>query len=316
MSSVLNCIEIFLDDGFIYAILAMGYFISYSTLDFPDLTVEGTVVTGAISFALLVRNSVFPVNPWIAMVISFGICCLCGAVTGLLHVKLKIRPLLCGILMSTALLSINLVITTVGMGGTFAGEGALTTIQVGRKIPTIFKNIPKEFLETDFYGINIRKMIILLFVTIVVKLIIDWYLKTKNGLMLRAAGNNEQYVSMMAKNPGNYKILGLAIGNGLAGVTGALLAQSRGSATQTMGQGMIVIGIASVIIGTSLFAKIRFMKSTTKVIFGAVIYQACLSIAIALGVPSAYNKLIMAVLFTLALVLSGSARKSDSQVRS
>lgn len=307
MSAILNNIEIFLEDGFVYAVLAMGYFISYTTLDFPDLTVEGTVVSGAVSFSLLVKQGV---NPWVAMLLAFFVGGICGAMTGLLHVKLNIRPLLCGILMSTALMSVNIVITVVGMGGNWNGEGGLTTIPLGRRVPTILRTWPANILTTDFYGINISKLVTFFLVAVNVKLVLDLYLKTKNGLMLRAAGNNEQYVSMMAQNPGNYKILGLAIGNGLAALTGALLAQGRGNANQTMGLGMIVIGIASVIIGTSLFARIRFLKATTKVIIGAIIYQACLGIAVMLGVPSAYNKLIMAVLFTIALLLSGNAKKS------
>src|SRR5699024_4238134 len=129
-----------------------------------------------------------------------------------------------------------------------------------------------------------------------------------NGLLLRAAGNNSQYVTMLAKNQGTSKILGLAIGNGYAAVSGALIAQSRGNANQGMGIGMIVIGLASLIIGLSVFGKLRFMKPTTMVIIGAVIYQACLGIALLIGVPSAYNKIIMAVLFTAALVVSGKIK--------
>ena len=119
---------------------------------------------------------------------------------------------------------------------------------------------------------------------------------------------------MLAKNPGTSKILGLALGNGLAALSGALIAQSRGNANQGMGLGMVVIGIASVIIGLSVFGKLRFMKPTTMVILGSVIYQACLGIASILGVPSAYNKLIMALLFTIALVLSGRLNRKKQEV--
>ena len=114
---------------------------------------------------------------------------------------------------------------------------------------------------------------------------------------------------MLAKNPGTSKIIGLAIGNGFSAMSGALIATSRGNANQSMGIGMVVIGLASVIIGLSVFRKVRFMKPTTKVIFGSIIYQAALSIATYLGVPSAYNKFLMAVLFTIALVLSNIGKK-------
>ena len=125
----------------------------------------------------------------------------------------------------------------------------------------------------------------------------------------RAAGNNAQYVTMLGRDPGQSKILGLAIGNGYAAVAGALIVQSRGSATQDMGLGMIVIGLASVIIGLSLFGRVRLLRPTTQVILGSVLYQACLVLASAVGLPSAYNKLLMAVLFTVALVLSSVKKK-------
>ena len=147
---------------------------------------------------------------------------------------------------------------------------------------------------------------------LIVKLLVDAYLKTKSGLLLFATGNNSQFTTMLAKDPGSSKILGLALGNGLAALSGALIAQSRGNANQGMGVGMIVIGLASVIIGLSLFRKVRFMKPTTMVILGSIIYQACLSIASLIGVPSAYNKLIMALLFTVALILSGKLNTKKS----
>lgn len=301
MQGILNSIEVFLQDGFIYAILAMGYFISYSTLDFPDLTVEGTVLTGGITFAVMVRAGI---NPWIALICAFIVGALLGSVTGFLNVKLGIRPLLCGILVSTALISANLVFAVVGMGGDFRGEGALSTIPVGRGVNTVLKVFPSTLIPENAFGVSLRKIVVFFVIAIVFKLLMDAYLGTKNGLLLRASGNNPQYVKMLAKDPGNMKILGLAIGNGYAAVTGALITQSRQNANQNMGIGMIVIGLASLIIGLSLFGKVRFMKNTTKVIIGAVIYQGCLGVAAIIGIPTAYNKLLMALLFTLALVFS------------
>lgn len=239
MSALLSSIDVVLQDGFMYAILAMGYYVTYTILDFPDLTVEGTVLSGGITFGLLARAGV---NPWLAMLASFIVGFIFGAITGLLHVKLKIRPLLCGILVSTALISINLVVTVVGMGGNFAGDGALSTIDIGRSVPTLIRIFPSSLLPTDFYGFNLRKLVTFFVIALIFKILLDLYLKTKNGLLLRAAGNNSQYVTMLAKNQGTSKILGLAIGNGYAAVSGALIAQSRGNANQGMGIGMIVIG--------------------------------------------------------------------------
>ncbi len=306
MQTILSACEVFLQDGLIYAVLAMGYYLTYSILDFPDLSVEGTVLSGGITFALLVRAGV---NPWLAIIASFIVGFLAGSVTGILHVKLKIRPLLCGILVSTSLISVNLVITVLGMGGNLKGEDALTTIPVGRTVPTILRTFPANLIPQNVGGVNVRKLIVLLIVAIIFKVLLDLFLKTKSGLLLRATGNNQQYVKMLAQNPGKSKILGLALGNAFAAVCGALLVQTRGNANQSMGLGMIVIGIASLIIGLSIFSKVRFMKPSSKVLFGAIIYQACLSIASLLGVPTAYNKFIMAILFTVALVLSGAKTK-------
>ena len=306
MSAILNSLDVILQDGFMYAILAMGYYVSYTILDFPDLTVEGTVLSGGVTFGLLARAGV---NPWLAMIAAFAVGFIFGSLTGFLHVKLKIRPLLCGILVSTALISVNLVVSVVGMGGTWSGDGALSTIDLGRTVRTLLRTFPADLLPQDYYGFNIRKLLTFFVIALVCKLLLDFYLKTKNGLLLRATGSNAQFVTMLAKDQRVSKVLGIAIGNGLAAVSGALIAQSRGNANQGMGIGMIVIGLASLIIGLSIFGKIRFMKPTTMVILGSVIYQACLGIATLLGVPSAYNKIIMAGLFTLALIFSGSMSK-------
>ncbi len=310
MTPLLNSLQVFLQDGFMYSILAMGYFISYTTLDFPDLTVEGTVLSGGVVFALMVRVGI---NPWVALVASFIVGALLGSITGLLNVKLGIRPLLCGILVSTALISINLIASVLGMGGNLSGEGALTTIPLGRTVPNIFKVFPATLVPEKFGDISLRKLAVFFVVAIIFKLIMDIYLKTKSGLLLRASGNNPQYVKMLGKDPGNMRILGLAIGNGYAAVSGALIVQSRANVNQGMGIGMIVIGLASLIIGLSVFKKVKFMKATSMVIAGSVIYQACLVVASLLGIPSSYNKLLMALLFTAALVFSSLAgtKKGD-----
>lgn len=302
MSTLLSILDVSFESGFMYAIMVMGFCVTYSIMDFPDMTVEGTVLTGGVVFALLVNAGV---SPYIALIAAFICGAIAGCITGVLHVKLNIRPLLCGILVSTALITVNLITTVVGMGGSFNGEGALTTVSIGRSVPVLYRVFPFNIIPDGVLNLNLRKLVAFTVVTVVVKVLLDLYLKTKNGMLIYATGNNERFTAMLARNPGTSKIIGLAIGNGLAAVTGALIAQSRGNANQGMGIGMVVIGIASVIIGTSIFKNARNMKLTTKVIIGSVIYQACLAIASFLGVPTAYNKLIMAVLFTIALVISG-----------
>ena len=309
MENILSCIEVFLSDGLMYAILALGFYISYSILDFPDLSVEGTVLLGAVSYALLLRAGV---NPWLALILAFILGCAAGSVTGILHVKLHIRPLLCGILMSTALISINLVLSVWGMGGNLMGEDALSTIPLGRNINTIMRSFPANLIPNNVNGFDLRSLVVFFVIAVVFKLALDYFLKTKSGLLLRATGTNQQFVSTLAKDPGKSKILGLSLSNGFAAVAGALIATSRGNANQGMGIGMVVIGLASVIIGLTVFRSVRFLKPTTMVILGSIIYQACLSIATFLGVPSAYNKLLMAVLFTIALVCSRAIKKGGA----
>ena len=299
----LNYLSIFLSDGLMYSLLAMGFYVSYSTLDFPDLSVEGTVLTGGLVFSLLCNH----ITPYLALVAALLAGAAAGAITGLLHVKLHIRPLLCGILVSTGLISVNLVAAALINGGDLKAMGSAQVMMTGRD--TLLTAFPASLLPKVANGFYVRKLVVFLVVAALFKVLMDLFFKTKCGLLLRAAGNNAQYVTMLGRDPGQSKILGLAIGNGYAAVAGALIVQSRGSATQDMGLGMIVIGLASVIIGLSLFGRIRFLRPTTRVILGSILYQACLVLASAIGLPSAYNKLLMAALFTMALVLSSIQKK-------
>lgn len=288
MDIVMNVLRVTLEEGLMYALLAIGVYITYSILDFPDLSVDGTMPMGAIVTAVLIIHGV---NPWLCLVITFALGMACGAVTGLLHVKLNIRPLLCGIIVYTAMLSLNLVIL-------FKGNNGITVASFFKK-PTIFNSGITEFFPEKW-----KIVILSLILVVVCKIIMDFYLKTKSGLLLRATGDNERYVTMLAKDPGYTKILGLAIGNGFAALSGCVIAQQKGSADQQMGVGMVVLGLASVIIGLSVFKKVKFMKATTMVILGSILYKAFLSAALALNLPTEYLKLLMAVLFTLALVFS------------
>ncbi len=305
MTTLLNASFVLLEGAFMYSLLALGYYITYTLLDFPDLTVEGTVLTGGLTSALLINAGL---NPYLAVLCAFIAGALMGSLTGILHVKLKIKPLLCGILVSTMLITVNLVATIVGTGGDIGGMGGSSVVSLGPEAKTVINVFPLNLLPNKIAGFlispTVKRTIVFFIIATVSKILIDLYLKSKNGMMIIASGNNPSFVSLLGKNPGNYKILGLAIGNGFAGVSGALITQSTRNANQSMGLGMIVIGLASLIIGTSLFARVRFMKPTTMVIIGSIIYQACLSTATFLGVPTAYNKLVMAILFTFALVLN------------
>lgn len=300
----LTIVKVVFEEGFKYAILALGVYLTYSILDFPDLSVDGTMPLGAIVSCILIIKGV---NPWLSLLVAFACGLLAGCLTGILHIKLKLEPLLSGILVYTTLLSVNLVLIKIGTGGQ-----SIASI-FGKK--TIFNSSVANILPQNINGINVRKLIVLAIFVIVLKIIIDLYLKTKSGMLLRATGSNQQYVIMLAKNPGMSKILGLAIGNGLAAVSGAVIAQSTETANTTMGVGMVVFGLSSVIIGLSVFKRVGFMKATTMVILGTIIYKACLQIAVVIGLPSEYNKMLMAVLFVLALVFSGTLKEKVGKRR-
>lgn len=293
MDIFLNVLKVTLEEGFMYAVLAMGVYITYSILDFPDLSVDGTMPLGAILTGVLIMHGF---NPWLCLLISFGVGALAGAVTGILHVKFKIRDLLCGILVYTSLLTVNLIIVSAGTGG--------KSIAAFFREATIFNTFPATLLPESVGGYSIRILVMSFVIVLIIKVLMDLYLKTKSGMLLRATGDNSRFVTMLAADSGKVKILGLALGNGLAAVSGSVIAQAKGSADPNMGVGMVVLGLASVIIGLSIFRRFSFMKATTMVVFGSIAYKACLSVALELGLPTNYLKLLMAVIFTIAIVAS------------
>lgn len=310
MISVLSSLELCIRLGLVYSILAMGYYVSYSILDFPDLTTEGTYLAGAVVYGILVTQGVSGI---VGIIAAAAVGAAFGALTGILNVKLKIRPLLCGILVSTALISVDLVATSAGAAAA-AGEfdlsgGLYSTLNLAQCEAAIKNVLPFSLIPARAGAFQPRVDVIFLFFALLCKLALDLFFKTRRGMLLRAAGENPSFVCALSRDPGNSRVLGLAIGNAMAAVAGALYTTVSGNVNQSMGIGMVVIGLGSLMIGTSVFRRVRFMRSTTKVILGAIIYQACLVAASMLGVPSAYNKLIMAVLFTLSLVMSRGSKE-------
>ena len=297
MTLVINILIDILNEGLMYALLAMGMYITYSILDFPDLSVDGTFPLGAVLSGVLIIQGV---DPWLCLVISFAAGMAAGVLTGLMHVKLRITPLLCGIIMYTAMLSVNLVILKAGTDGKAVASFFTKNTIFNSGIASL---IPKNIGEGGFY---IRTVVIALILVIMCKLLLDLYLKTKHGLLLRATGANDKYTVMLGRNPGSMKIFGLALGNGFAALAGSVIAQNKGSADQQMGIGMVVLGLASVIIGLSLFRRVKFMKGTTMVILGSLVYKAAYQIVLSLGIPTDFNNLMKALIFLVALVLGGS----------
>lgn len=275
-----------LEQGLIYAILALGVYITYKILDFPDLTVDGSFPLGAAVTAALITRGM---NPYLTLPVSYLAGVLAGVCTGLIHVKCKVRDLLSGIIMMTALWTVNLYIAGTANVPLFSQD-------------SIFKN---DFL-TGIVPESMKSyvtLIVVLILAVVCKIILDLYMNTKSGYLLRAVGDNETVVTALAKDQGNVKILGLAIANGLVSLAGCVFAQEERVFEISMGTGAIVIGLASVIIGTSIFKKISFVKTTTAVIIGSIIYKACVAVAIRNFEPQAM-KLITAVLFLIILVIS------------
>lgn len=298
MTLVINILLDILNEGLMYALLAMGMYITYSILDFPDLSVDGTFPLGAVLSGVLILQGV---DPWLCLLISFAAGMAAGVLTGLMHVKLRITPLLCGIIMYTAMLSVNLVILKAGTDG-----GAVASFFTKN---TIFNSGLAGFIPKSVGGFYIRTAVISLIIVVVCKLLLDLYLKTKHGLLLRGTGANDKYTVMLGKDPGTIKIFGLALGNGFAALAGSVIAQNKGSADQQMGVGMVVLGLASVIIGLSLFKRVKFMKGTTMVILGSLVYKAAYQIVLSVGLPTDYNNLMKALIFLIALVLGGGELK-------
>ena len=251
------------EQGLIYGILALGVYITYKILDFPDLTTDGSFPLGAAVTAALIARGV---NPYLTLLAAFAVGALAGVCTGLIHVKGKVRDLLSGIIMMTALWTINLRIAGTSNVPLFSKE-------------TIFKNLFLESVVPESVQ-PYTTLIVVILLTVITKLILDFYMNSKSGFLLRAVGDNDKLVTALAKDEGNMKILGLAIANGLIALSGCIFCQEERVFEISMGTGAVVIGLASVIIGTSLFRKLSFMKATTAVILGSILYKACTAIAL------------------------------------
>ena len=285
-----------LEQGMIYAIMALGIYITYKILDFPDLTVDGSFPLGAAVTAIMLVKGV---NPFVTLLAALFIGAVAGFVTGFIHVKLGVRDLLAGIITMTALFSINLQIA----GSNLAIERSIDTIFTSGPIMAIMGNSSLIY----------RKFVVALILAVVVKLILDWYLKTKSGLLLRAVGDNATLVTTLAKDKGNVKLLGLVIANALVALSGAVVCQEQRAFSSTMGTGQVVFGLAAVIIGTTLFRKLSFVKATTAVLVGSVFYKACIQVAISLGLPANLLKLATAVLFLVVLVLGNKQKGGEDR---
>lgn len=263
-----------LEQSFIFAVMVLGVYISYKILDFPDMTVDGSFPLGA---AVAAASIVKGLNPVLALVLAMAAGAAAGFITGMIHVKLRVTNLLAGIIVMTGLYSINLRI-------------------MGKS------NIPLFSVKHLFNG-NISAIVVVGVILLIVKLGIDFLLKTKFGFALKALGDNESLIISLGLNEKTLKIYGLMLANSLVALSGAVLAQYQGFADVGMGTGTIITGLASIIIGDALFGKKKAIKISMMVIFGTIIYRTIIALSLKVGMNASDLKLITSALVVIIIFL-------------
>lgn len=263
-----------LEQSFIFAVMVLGVYISYKILDFPDMTVDGSFPLGA---AVAAASIVKGVNPVLALILAMAAGAAAGFITGMIHVKLRVTNLLAGIIVMTGLYSINLRI-------------------MGKS------NIPLFSVKHLFNG-NVSAIIVVAVILLIVKLGIDFLLKTKFGFALKALGDNESLIISLGLNEKTLKIYGLMLANSLVALSGAILAQYQGFADVGMGTGTIITGLASIIIGDALFGKKKVIKISMMVILGTIIYRTIIALSLKVGMNASDLKLITSALVVIIIFL-------------
>jgi len=274
--------------GLIFSILTIGVVITFKILDFPDMSVEGTFPLGAFAFAKMLTLGL---NPILAMIVSLVAGAIGGYITYVLFRKVKIQAILAGILTMTFLYSVNLRIT---------GTPNITFFDY-KTVFQLFEKVPK--------------LAILIIIAGIIKIAMDWFLKTEKGYLLLATGDNETLVKSLGKNPDKYVCTGLMISNALAALAGALMAQSNGYADITMGQSIIVSALASIVIGDAFLKNLSILNRTTRAIIGAVIYRIIYGIALYIGLAPSDLKGITAVIVVAFLIYNNVSSKGLSVLK-
>lgn len=307
------------ESGIIYAIMALGVYLSFRILDFPDLTVDGSFVTGAAIAATMIVNGY---NPFVATVAALIAGFAAGCVTGLLHTAGKVNALLSGILVMIALYSINLRIM---------GRSNVTLLNQDTSLSTVSGLFEKmgidSFMNNLLVSIGLGDslpstwgiLLFMLVVTLLIKVFTDWFLKTEIGLAVRATGDNKRMISSFSANTNLLIILALGISNSMVAFSGAMIAQQSGFADVGMGIGMIIIGLASVIIGEALFGAKTIARATLAVVGGAIIYRIVVTLALRIDfLDPGDMKLITALIVIISLItpkLLGGAKEKKRKAR-
>ena len=289
--SLLGAVEI----GLIFSLVALGVYISFRLLRFPDLTVDGSFPLGGAVCAILISTGT---NPWLATLAATAAGALAGLVTGWLNVKLKIMDLLASILMMIALYSVNL------------------RIMGGPNVPLINDTTLFTLLQPESIPDYVARPMVLFVVVVLAKLALDWFFATERGLAIRATGSNARMARAQGVNTGAMVLLGMAISNALVGLAGALFAQTQGGSDISMGIGTIVIGLAAVIVGESILPSRRIVYATLAVIVGAIVYRFFIAAALNsdfIGLKAQDLNLVTALLVTVALVVPQLKRKLSSR---
>ncbi|MDN9009622.1 ABC transporter permease [Brevibacillus laterosporus] len=277
------------EQGLLFAVMVLGVFLTFRILNFPDLTVDGSFAMGGAIAATLIVDGM---NPFLATALAMAGGAIAGIFTGILTTKGKINGLLAGILTMIALYSINLRIM-----------GKKSNIPLLREETLYTKAQAVSTFDFQIYGVSLASSIVFLIMVLVVKLIMDWFLHTDLGLDIRATGDNDRMIRSFGANTDTTTIIGLALSNALVAASGALVAQYQGFADVGMGIGMIVIGLASVIIGEVLFGSKSIMRLTLAVILGSIVYRLVIAFALRQGFLASDMKLITAIIVIIALIL-------------
>lgn len=278
----MNLIISTISQGFIWAIMAIGLYITFRILDFPDMTVEGSFPLGAVTTVIMIQNGY---SPEISMLVAFIFGCLAGFATAFMYTKLHIPSLLAGILTMTALYSVNLRIL---------GKANMSLT----KSDNIFNSYGLNKLPINFNGIVLGVIIIAIITSLLIV-----FLNTEKGQAVIATGDNETMAASMGINTTVMKFIGIMVSNGIVAFTGGLIAQQNGFADVNMGIGSIVIGLSAIIIGEVIYPDVPLSIRIITIVIGSIVYRLILMIVLQLGFNTNDLKLISAIILALCLAL-------------